>query len=97
MGKIFSHKFRGKTMAYRQFFAAIGGLVSGALAAWILESFEPPYSYGYLFIISSFLMGFGYLAFSLVDEPIKEEVSKKEKSFKEFLHNSHKQIGRAHV
>ncbi len=90
MGKIFSHKFRGKTMAYRQFFAAIGGLVSGALAAWILESFEPPYSYGYLFIISSFLMGFGYLAFSLVDEPIKEEVSKKEKSFKEFLHNSHK-------
>jgi len=89
MGKIFSHKFRGKTMAYRQFFAAVGGLVSGALAAWILESFEPPYSYGYLFIISSFIMGFGYLAFSLVDEPIKKEVSKKEKSFKEFLHNSH--------
>ena len=73
MAKIFSHKFRGKTMAYRQFFSAVGGLLSGALAAWILESFEPPYSYGYLFIISSFIMGFGYLAFSLVDEPIKED------------------------
>ena len=75
-------------MAYRQFFSALGGLVSGALAAWILESFEAPYSYGYLFVISSFIMGFGYLAFSLVDEPIKEEVSKKESSFKEFLSNS---------
>lgn len=89
MAKIFSHKFRGKTMAYRQFFSAVGGLVSGALAAWILESFEPPQSYGYLFIISSFIMGFGYLAFSLVDEPVKEEVSKKESTFGKFLQNSY--------
>jgi MFS family permease len=88
MAKIFTHKFRGKTMAYRQFFSAVGGLLSGALAAWILESFSTPQSYGYLFVISSFIMGFGYLAFSLVDEPVKEEVSKKESSFREFLHNS---------
>jgi MFS family permease len=88
MAKIFSHKFRGKTMAYRQFFSGAGGLLSGALAAWILESYEAPQSYGYLFIISSFIMGLGYIAFSLVDEPIKEEVSKKESSFKEFLKNS---------
>ncbi len=89
MAKIFSHKFRGKTMAYRQFFSGAGGLLSGALAAWILESFEAPQSYGYLFIISSFIMGLGYIAFALVDEPIKEEVSKKERSFKEFLQNSY--------
>ncbi len=88
MAKIFSHKFRGKTMAYRQFFSAFGGLLSGALAAWILESFEAPHSYGYLFIISSFIMGLGYMAFALVDEPVKEEVSTKESSFKKFLHNS---------
>jgi MFS family permease len=88
MAKIFSHKFRGKTMAYRQFFSGAGGLLSGALAAWILESYEAPQSYGYLFIISSFIMGLGYIAFSLVDEPIKEEVSKKESSFMEFLKNS---------
>lgn len=88
MAKIFSHKFRGKTMAYRQFFSGAGGLLSGALAAWILESFDAPQSYGYLFIISSFIMGIGYLAFSLVDEPIKEDVSKKESSFKIFLQNS---------
>ncbi|MCK4875720.1 MAG: MFS transporter, partial [Sulfurimonas sp.] len=80
----------GKTMAYRQFFSAVGGLISGALAGWILHTFQAPQSYGYLFIISSFIMGFGYLSFSLVDEPKKEKVSKKEKSFREFLHNSFK-------
>ena len=88
MAKIFSHKFRGKTMAYRQFFSAVGGLLSGALAGWIIHTFEAPLSYGLLFIISSFIMGFGYLSFSLVDEPKKEIVAKKEKSFKEFLSNS---------
>ncbi len=88
IGKIFSHKFRGKTMAYRQFFSAFGGLISGALAAFILESFPAPQSYGYLFIISSFIMGLGYLSFGTVDEPVKEEVSKRENSFKKFLQNS---------
>lgn len=89
MAKIFTHKFRGKTMAYRQFFSAVGGLLSGALAAWILESFEAPQSYGYLFVISSFIMAFGYISFSLVEEPIKEEVSKRESSFGKFLKNSY--------
>ncbi len=88
IGKIFSHKFRGKTMAYRQFFSAFGGLLSGALAALILESFPAPQSYGYLFIISSFIMGLGYLSFGTIDEPVKEEVSKRENSFKKFLQNS---------
>lgn len=89
MAKIFSHNFRGKTMAYRQFFSGAGGLLSGALAAWILESFQAPQSYGYLFIISSFIMALGYIAFALVDEPSKEEVSQRERSFREFLKNSY--------
>ena len=88
IGKIFSHKFRGKTMAYRQFFSAFGGLISGALAAAILEYFPAPQSYGYLFIISSFIMGLGYLSFGTIDEPIKEKVTQREDSFKKFLHNS---------
>ena len=90
VAKIFSHKFRGKTMAYRQFFSAFGGLISGALAALVLESYPAPESYGYLFIISSFIMGFGYIAFGTIDEPKKESVTKKENSFKEFLANSFK-------
>jgi MFS family permease len=88
VAKIFSHKFRGKTMAYRQFFSAFGGLISGALAGWILQHFDPPQSYGYLFIISSFIMGFGYLSFGGIDEPVKTEITKRENSFKKFLHNS---------
>ena len=88
IAKIFSHKFRGKTMAYRQFFSALGGLISGTLAAIILEHFDAPQSYGYLFIVSSFVMGFGYIAFSTIDEPIKTEIAPRENSFKKFLHNS---------
>ena len=88
IGKIFSHKFRGKTMAYRQFFSAFGGLMSGALAALILEYFPAPDSYGYLFIISSFIMGLGYISFGTVDEPLKEKVTQRENSFKKFLQNS---------
>ena len=88
IGKIFSHKFRGKTMAYRQFFSAFGGLLSGALAALILESYPAPQNYGYLFIISSFIMALGYIAFGTIDEPIKKEVTERENSFKKFLHNS---------
>jgi len=88
IAKIFSHKFRGKTMAYRQFFSAFGGLISGALAGWVLEHFDAPQSYGYLFIISSFIMGFGYLSFATIDEPIKKDIAQRENSFKKFLHNS---------
>jgi len=88
VAKIFSHKFRGKTMAYRQFFTALGALISGTLAGMVLEQYEPPYSFGYLFIISSVLMGLGYLAFGSVDEPVKEKTAKRISSFKAFLQNS---------
>ena len=86
--KIFTHKFRGKTMAIRQFFAAFGALLSGAGAGVILNSFEAPTSYAILFLVSGVLMGFGYLSFGLVDEPIKESVTKKENSFGLFLKNA---------
>ncbi len=88
IGKVFTHKFRGKTMSYRQFFSALGGLISGSLAAAILQNYEAPQSFGYLFIISAFIMGFGYLAFATVDEPVKIETTQREKSFKKFLDNS---------
>ncbi len=88
VAKIFSHKFRGKTMAYRQFFSAVGGLISGAIAAVVLEKFRAPYSFGYLFMLSSFIMAFGYIAFATIDEPIKEDIPTRENSFKKFLKNS---------
>ncbi len=88
LGKIFSHKFRGKTMSYRQFFSGAGGLISGAFAALILESFEAPFSFAYLFMISSFVMALGYISFSSIDEPVKKEVTQREKHFSEFLQHS---------
>lgn len=86
--KIFSHKFRGKTMAVRQFFSAFGAILSGAWAGYILSNFEAPFSYGILFIASAFLMGFGYFAFALIEEPLKNNTIKKERSFKLFLKNA---------
>ncbi|MBT3280242.1 MAG: MFS transporter [Campylobacteraceae bacterium] len=88
IAKIFSHKFRGKTMSARQFFSGFGALISGAAAGYILEIYPAPYSFGYLFVASAFIMGFGYLAIGTVAEPIKEKVATKEKSFKLFLKNA---------
>jgi MFS family permease len=90
IAKIFTHKFRGKTMATRQFFSAFASIISGAGAGYILQTQEAPYSYGILFTTSAILMGFGYLAFGTISEPIKEQIIKKEKSFKEFLRNAFK-------
>ncbi len=90
LAKIFTHKFRGKSMAARQFFSAFAAIISGAAAGYMLELYEPPYNFAFLFIISSFLMGFGFWAFGTVTEPVKKNISAKEKSFKEFLKNARK-------
>ncbi|BDY12647.1 MFS transporter [Hydrogenimonas cancrithermarum] len=85
VAKIFTHKFRGKTMAWRQFFAGLGSIISGAVAAYVLEAFEPPYDFGYLFMLSAILMGVGLLAFATVEEPVKEHFETKIESFTGFL------------
>lgn len=90
--KIFTHKFRGKTMATRQFFSAFGALISGAGAGYIIESFEAPMSYAALFMASSFLMAMGLWAFGTVSEPVKTNITKKESSFKLFLQNASKTL-----
>jgi MFS family permease len=85
VAKIFTHKFRGKTMAYRQFFTAFGAIISGTIAAIVLNQFEAPDNFGYLFLLSAFVMGLGFIAFGTVEEPVKENVGKKASSFSRFL------------
>ena len=85
VAKIFTHRFRGKTMAWRQFFSGLGALISGAVAAWVLDRFEPPYDYAYLFMLSAFLMGIGLLAFATIDEPVKTHFETKIEKFGDFL------------
>jgi len=86
--KIFSHSFRGKTMSSRQFFAGIASLASGGVAGYIIHTIKSPYNFGYLFLVSSVLMSIGFIAFSTIKEPKKQNISKKEKSFKLFLKNA---------
>jgi MFS family permease len=88
VAKIFTHKFRGKTMSVRQFFSGAGAILSGAVTGYILQTYEAPFSFGILFVASSFIMGLGYLSIGTVAEPIKTKIKQKEKSFKEFLSNA---------
>ena len=88
LAKIFTKEYRGKSMAIRQFFSSFGALLSGAAAGYIIETYEKPFSFGILFIVSALLMGFGFWAFGTIDEPIKQNVTTKEKSFKDFLNNA---------
>jgi len=88
LAKVFSKEYRGRTMANRQVFTAIGSILSGGVAGYVLENYEAPLNYAYLFMVSSFLMAIGFIAFGTINEPEKKEIRKKEKSFIEFLKNS---------
>jgi len=86
--KLFSKKYRGKTMANRQIAAAIASIISGGIAGYVLSAFEAPQSYAYLFMISSLLMAIGFVTFVTIEEPVKENVSMKENSFALFVKNA---------
>ena len=86
--KIFSKTYRGKTMANRQIAGAIASIISGGVVGYVLQNYEAPQSYAYLFMVSSLFMIIGFGVFVTIDEPVKENVSIKEKDFKSFIKNS---------
>jgi MFS family permease len=86
--KLFSKKYRGKTMANRQVAGAIASIISAGVAGYVLSNFAAPLNYAYLFIVSSFIMGIGFLLFVTIDEPIKQNVQEKEKKFGHFVKNA---------
>jgi MFS family permease len=88
MAKAFDKTQRGKTMANRQFFSSFGAIISGGIAGYILQNYEAPNSYAFIFMGSSFLMAIGLFAFSIIDEPVKKNISVKEDSFFKFIKNS---------
>ncbi len=88
IAKVFSREERGKTMANKQLFSSLAAIISGGVTALILENFEAPTSYAYLFMISSLFMSIGLFAFATIDEPIKENISQREGSFGLFIKNS---------
>ena len=88
IAKVFNKQERGKTMANRQLFAAIGSIISGGVAGWVLSEFNPPKSYAYLFMISAILMSIGMFAFATIKEPVKENIRIKEESFLKYIKNA---------
>ncbi len=86
--KLFTKKYRGKTMANRQVAGSIASIISGGFAGYFLNLYQPPLSYAYLFIFSSFIMAVGFFIFATIDEPSKEKIQKKEKRFHHFLRNA---------
>jgi len=86
--KLFSKAYRGKTMANRSVASSVASIISGGVAGYMLHTFEAPMSYAYLFLVSSIFMAIGFVAFATIEEPAKENVSAKEKSFKLFIKNA---------
>ncbi|MDQ1325924.1 MAG: hypothetical protein QG564_1048 [Campylobacterota bacterium] len=86
--KLFSKTYRGKSMAHRQIAGSVASIISGGVAGYVLHHFDAPLNYAYLFIVSSLLMAIGFVVFSTIEEPVKQNVSIKEKSFKLFMKNS---------
>ena len=86
--KLFSKAYRGKTMANRSIAGSIASIISGGVTGYVLSNFQAPLNYAYLFLVSSAIMAIGFIIFGTIEEPAKENVSTKEKSFKEFIKNS---------
>ncbi len=86
--KLFSKSYRGKTMANRQVAGSIASIISGGVTGYVLSTFSAPLNYAYLFIVSSGLMAIGFVVFSTIEEPVKNNVLKKEKHFGIFIQNS---------
>ncbi len=67
--KLFSKKYRGKTMANRRIAGSFASIISGGVAGYVLNNFEAPLNYAYLFMVSSIFMAIGFGVFTTIEEP----------------------------
>jgi MFS family permease len=86
--KLFTKKYRGKTMANRQIAGSVASIISGGIAGYVLNTYEAPLNYAYLFMVSSIIMAIGFVIFGTIEEPEKKKVSVKESTFTAFLQNA---------
>jgi len=86
--KLFSKAYRGKTMANRQIAGSVASIISGGVAGYVLNHYEAPMNYACLFMVSSLFMIVGFATFVTIEEPSKENVSRKEQNFKLFIRNA---------
>lgn len=88
LGKIFTHNYRGVTLAYRQLFMGFGGVISVVLTAILFNKFEAPLSFAYTFMVSAVIMSAGYFFLGTVKEDEKQNISSREDNFILFLKNA---------
>lgn len=88
MAKVFTHRYRGRTVAAKRFFAGLGAIISGGVTGFVLQNYKLPNAYAYLFMVSAFIMSLGFISFGSIREPEKLTVTKKEKYFADFLKNA---------
>ena len=86
--KLFSKQYRGKTMANRQIAGSIASIISGGVAGYVLNHYDAPLNYAYLFMVSSLFMVIGFATFVTIEEPSKENVLRKEQNFRLFIRNA---------
>ncbi len=86
--KLFSKSYRGKTMANRQVAGSIASIISGGVAGYVLNHYEAPMNYAYLFMVSSLFMVIGFATFVTIEEPSKKNVLQKEQHFGLFVKNA---------
>lgn len=86
--KLFSKKYRGKTMANRQIAGSIASIISGGVTGYVLNNYEAPLNYAYLFMVSSAFMIIGFITFVTIEEPTKQNISIKENHFRTFMKNA---------
>ena len=58
--KLFSKKYRGKTMANRNIAGSVASIISGSVAGYVLQNFDAPLNYAALFMVSSLFMAIGF-------------------------------------
>jgi MFS family permease len=75
-------------MANRQIAGSVASIISGGVAGYVLNHYEAPMNYAYLFMVSSLFMIVGFATFVTIEEPSKENVSRKEQNFRLFIRNA---------
>jgi MFS family permease len=93
MGKMFTREYRGKLIADRQIYSGLLAIISVlGVSGYILEHFKAPYSFSYLFFISSLIMGVGFLYFAPFQEMGKKVVDNSLSSFSTFIKSALKYV-----
>jgi len=85
IGKIFPSHKRGTLWAWRMSIGGSFGVLAGFVVRYIIKKIEYPLNFGILFLIATFFISLGFIAFSLMNEPISKGESGERKKFTVFI------------